>query len=86
MHHKLKKCHNSRSSRQRCSIEKAALKNFTIFTGKQMRCSLFLIELQAWKPATVLKDTLTKVFFCEYCENFKNTYFQEKLQATASYC
>ena len=49
-----------------------------------MRCSLFLIELQAWKPATVLKETLTKVFFCEYCENFKNTYFQENLQTTAS--
>ena len=44
----------------------------------------FLIELQAWRPATVLKETTTKMFFCEYCENFKKTYFQEKLQTTAS--
>ena len=84
MYHKLKKCLNSRSSHQRCSIEKAVLKNFAIFTGKHLRWSLFLIELQVWGPATVLKETPAKVFFCAYCEIFKNTYFQEKLQTTAS--
>ena len=40
--------------------------------------------MQAWRPVTVLKETPTKVFCCEYCENFKNTYFQENMQATAS--
>ena len=84
MYHKLKKCLNSRSSHQRCSIEKAVLKNFAIFTGKHLHWSLFLIELQVWGPATVLKETPAKVFFCAYCEIFKNTYFQEKLQRTAS--
>ena len=29
------------------NIEKAVLKNFAIFTGKQLRWSLFSIELQA---------------------------------------
>ena len=56
MHHKLKKCHNSRSSRQRCSIEKAALKNFTIFTGKHLCQSLLLIDLRASGLATFLKS------------------------------
>ena len=43
-----------RSSHQRCSIEKA-LKNFEIFSGKQLCWSLFLIKLQAWRPATLLR-------------------------------
>ena len=77
MYYKLKKCLNSRSSHQRYSIEKAVLKNFAIFTEKRLRWRLFLIELK-------LKETPTKVFSCEYCEDFKNTYFQENLQTTAS--
>ena len=36
-----------RSSQQKCSIKKAALKNLAIFTGKHLRWSLFLIKLQA---------------------------------------
>ena len=30
------------------------------------------------------KDTPTQVFFCEICEIFKNTYFEEHLWKTAS--
>ena len=30
-----------------CSIKKAVLKNFAIFTRKQLCCSFFLIKLQA---------------------------------------
>ena len=85
MYLKLKKYLNSRSSQQKCSMEKV-LKNLAIFTGKHLRWNLFLTELQARKPATVLKETPRKVFFCEYCENFKSTYFEENLQATASSC
>ena len=29
-------------------------------------------------------QTPTQVFSCEYCEIFKNTYFEEHLQTTAS--
>ena len=84
MNYTLKKCLNSRSSHQRCSIEKAVLKNFTISTGKRLRWSLFLIELQAGRPAIVLKETSTKVFSCEYSGNFKNTYSEENMQTIAS--
>ena len=38
-------CKKSRSSHQRCSIKKALLNNFTIFTGKHLLQSLFLIKL-----------------------------------------
>ena len=31
-----------------------------------------------------LKETLTQVPSCEYCEFFKNTYFEEHLRAAAS--
>ena len=60
-----KRCLNSRSSHQRCSIEKAAFKNFAIFTGKQLCWSLLLIDLQVLKPLNLLKG--------EYCKIFKNT-------------
>ena len=52
-----KKSLNFRSSHQRCSIKKLFLKNFSIFTRKQLCWSLFLIELQAWRPAILLKET-----------------------------
>ena len=41
MYHKLKKCLICRSSHQRCSREKAILKNFAIFTGKQLCYDVF---------------------------------------------
>ena len=61
--HKLKKCLNFRSSHQSCSIEKAVLKNFAIFTGKHLCWSLSLIDLRGSRPATFLKrDSNTVVF------------------------
>ena len=32
----------------------------------------------------IKKETPTQVFFCEYCEIFKNTYFEKHLQTTAA--
>ena len=64
---------------KKCLIPEAAT------TRKHLHWSLFLIQLQAWRPAAVLKETPTKIFFCDYCENLKNIYFQENLQTTASY-
>ena len=47
-----------RSSHWRCSMKRAALKNFAIFTGKHLCWSLFLMQ-----PATLLKrDSDTGVF------------------------
>ena len=36
------------------------------------------------KTCNCIKRDFNKVFFCEYCENFKNTNFQENLQITFS--
>ena len=46
--------------------------------------SLFLIKLQALRPANMLKETPTQVFSNEIWSIFKNTYFEEHLQTTAS--
>ena len=55
--------------------KKAVVKNFAIFTGKNLRWSLFLIKLQDSG-----KETPTEVFFRElYKKNF-----EEYLGTTAS--
>ena len=41
-----------RMSYQKCSIKNVALKNFAVFTEKQLCWSSFLIKLQASSPAT----------------------------------
>ena len=64
----------NRSSHKRCSIKRAVLKNLAIFTEKHLHWSLF-------RPS---KETPTQVFFCEYCQIFKSTYFEEHLQMAAS--
>ena len=43
-----------------------------------------LIKLQAVRPANLLKRDSNTVFSCEYCEIFKNTYFEEHLRTSAS--
>ena len=45
----------SRNSHRECSMEKAVLKNFGILTEKYLRWRLFLIKLQNFRPATLLK-------------------------------
>ena len=61
MYHKLKKCLNSRSSHQSCSIEKSVLKNFAIFTWKDL-CWNLLIDVRASRPATFFtRDSNTAV-------------------------
>ena len=44
-----------RSSYQRCSVKKAALKNVANLTEKHLCWSLILITLQVWRPATLSK-------------------------------
>ena len=55
-------------------MKEAALKDFTIFTGKHLCWSLFLIKLQLYE-----KETLTQLFSSEYCKIFQNIYFEEHL-------
>ena len=66
-----------RSSHQRCSIKKGALKNFD--TGKHL-CQSFFLN----KVVGVEKENLAQVFSCEFREIFKNTLFTEQLWTTAS--
>ena len=63
----------TKSSQQRCSMKKAVLKNFAIFTGKHLCWSLFLIKLLAFK-----------VFSNECCENFKNKFFEKDVWTVPS--
>ena len=52
-------------------------KNFANFTGKHLCWSLFLIKLQAFRPAAFLKrDSNTGVFLWSL-RNFYNTFFTE---------
>ena len=52
-----------RSSHQRGSVKISVIKNFAIFTGKRLCWSLFLIKLQAFRSATLIrKDSNTDVF------------------------
>ena len=51
---------------------KVVLENFAKFTGKHLLETLFLIAA-AW--SFIKKETLTKVFPCEFCEIFQNTFF-----------
>ena len=50
--------YNFRSSHQRCSIEKGVLENFTNFTGKQLRQSLFFNKVAGLRSPTLFKKRL----------------------------
>ena len=80
----MRKWCKSRSSHRRCSANKVVLKNFAVFTRKHLYWNLFLIKLQAFRPATLSKWIPTQTFFCEYCEIFKRTYFEKHLWTAAS--
>ena len=44
-----------------------------------------MIKFQVFRPATLSKpDSNTAAFLYEYCENFKNSYFEEHLRTAAS--
>ena len=52
-----------KNSHQRCFVKKAVLKNFATSTGKHLCWSLFLIMLQAFSAATLLKRDSNTVIF-----------------------
>ena len=68
-----------RNSLPRCPVKRGVLKNFTSFTGKQLCWNLFLINLEVFRPAALLKrDSNTGVFL------WNSWNFQEHLRTTAS--
>ena len=54
---------------------------FANFIGKHMCWSLFFNKVAG--PKTLLKETPVQVFSSEFCEIFKNIYFEEHLRMTA---
>ena len=76
--------HLYRSSHRRCSVKRDVLKNFTKFTGIHLCQSLFFNKVTGGAGNFIKKLTLAQVFFCEFCEIFKNTFFTEHLWTTAS--
>ena len=51
---------------------------------RNLYCSLFLIKLRFWGPATLLKKTPTQMLSFEICKLFKSNYFEEHLWTSAS--
>ena len=51
--------------RKWCSQKACNIHNIVIL------CWSLFLNVLAWRPATLLKQTLTQVFSCEYCEAFK---------------
>ena len=73
-----------RSSRSQIFFKIDVLKNFAKFTRKQPCWSLFLITLQAWKPATLLKgDSNTGVFLWIWRIFKKSCFYRIPLMATS---
>ena len=69
-----------RSSHQRCFIKKVFLK---ISRNSQVNtCARVSFLIKFW--GLQKKEALAKMFSCEFCEVFKNTFFSEHLRTTAS--
>ena len=54
---------------------KAAIKTFTMVSGKHMCWNIFFNKAAGLRSTTFLKKTPKQVFYCEYCEIFKNSCF-----------
>ena len=79
-------CFSDRSAKKKsfAVVFPNTVKNFVIFTGKHLCWSLFLITFRSEGLQLYLKETPTQVFFCEYCEIFKNSYFHRTPRVAAS--
>ena len=72
-----------RSNRPEVFCKKGVLKNFTKFTGKFTKFTGKHLSLQACN--FIKRETLAQVLFsCEFCENFKNTFFHRTHPVAAS--
>ena len=77
------------SSSSEVVSKKGLFENFAKFTGKNLRQNLFYNKSCRPEPCNLInKETLARVFSCEYCEIFKNTFFYRtpSVAASASKC
>ena len=65
-------------------FEISSLNYFAIFTGKHLCWGLFLIKLQAFRRATLLKRDTNSGVSCGYYEIFKNSLLYRKPPVAAS--
>ena len=72
-----------KSSHRRCYVEKCVLKNFANFSWNHLCWSLFLINFQALRPATLLKRDSDTGISLWNLRIFRNTYFEEYLRKAA---
>ena len=86
--HKEMLFHLLRSSQRKYSLKKGVLENFAISTGKYLCCSHFLVMLQTFRPATLIRrDSNIGIFLWvlrNFCGYFKNTHFEKFLQTASS--
>ena len=75
---------HDRGSRSQKFFKIGILRNVAKFTVKHMCWSLFFMKLQAWRTATLKKETPTQVFSCKIREISKNTYFYRTPPVAAS--
>ena len=73
---------NTEAVTGRSSVKKLLLK--MLQNSKENICAgvSYLIQLQTW--GSIQKETPAQVFYCEFCEFFKNTYLVEHLRTAAS--
>ena len=60
---------------QGCSVKKLSLEISQISQENACARISFLIKLQAKTCNFIRKETQTQMFSCEFCKNFKNTFF-----------
>ena len=76
-----------RSSRFEMFFKICVLKIFAVFSGKHLRLSLFLIKLQAWRSATLLKIGFKTDIYPVNTANFQGQFFYvAPLVAASIYC
>ena len=69
-----------RSSRSRVFFKIGVIKHFAIFTRKHLCWSLFLIKLQIWRAATLLKRLQHRYFSANIAHFFRTAFFIENLR------
>ena len=60
---------------RRCSVKKVFLKISQNLQENTCARVSFSITLLAWVCNFIKKETLAQTFSCEFCKNFKNTFF-----------
>ena len=75
-----------RTNHSQNSFKIGVLKNFAIFTGKHLCWSLFLIKVQTFRPATLLKRGCNTDVFLGILRNFSKQPFYRTPPIPASKC